>query len=187
MADRCPRNNRPLQPSEFLRGIPRLSPDDLPCPPPPVLPCARPGRGLHYCQHIVSRTGAIRIVATKVNNVPPFQGGSIKRRHRDHIGPQFLEGTLEPPQILRLRQNGKVRIPTEFGRSVKHAGLAAHQHRTRCSAIEERTLSIGFGLKDASQARGQSARAWRSPATAPADSSGTIPPTLLRQVPRGWV
>ncbi len=73
-------------------------------------------------------------------------------RNGDHLRLQFLQGFVESGEILRAGKYREISVAAKVGCAAEHARLAAHYRaRTRCARIEERTLSIGFGVKRATK------------------------------------
>ena len=97
---------------------------------------------------------------------------------------------LGVPQIGRIRRGRQVRVAAKFGRAVEHAHLAAHQqppHLVR----PHRKKDFANRVRDQANLRrpGRFAKAFRSPATVPRATGGTVPPT--RRPPntpaRSWI
>jgi hypothetical protein len=70
------------------------------------------------------------VSASKMHCVPLLKVRNIERRHLNDSCPELRERSSSPVQVFSVRQNGEIRVPPEFCRSVKYASLTAHQLAT---------------------------------------------------------
>ena len=139
----------------------------------------------HPGHDVDAHARSVRVLAAKVNGVPPPEVASIERGHRDDLGAEVGEGFSQAREVCRASEDGEIGVAAELGGAVQDAGLSSHQQRAHPPRFDRRK-DCAYRVRDQAilRGRGTSSTACRSPGSAAAARGRTSLPILGLPHPR---